>query len=102
MGCSADMGCSGGRHLPTTGPKLKILIFGVGGSSIRPLGTIKWGLQLRKGAGSLRWRSSGSEVEGRITLLKINLGVQIECGNAHSYNETNYITSHYEISRVTS
>jgi len=34
------MGCSGGRHLPTTGPKLKILIFGVGGSSIRPLGTI--------------------------------------------------------------
>jgi len=34
------MGCSGGRHLPAASAKLKILIFGVGGSSIRPLGTI--------------------------------------------------------------
>jgi len=41
VGCSADMGCNGGRHLLTAGAKLKILIFGAGGSSIRPLGTIK-------------------------------------------------------------
>jgi len=31
---------SGGRHPPAAGAELKILIFGAGGSSIRPLGTI--------------------------------------------------------------
>jgi len=31
---------SGGRHPPQAGAELKILIFGAGGSSIRPLGTI--------------------------------------------------------------
>jgi len=40
VGCSADMCCSGGRHPPAAGAELKILIFGAGGSSIRPLGTI--------------------------------------------------------------
>jgi len=38
--CSADMCCNGGRHPPAAGAELKILIFGAGGSSIRPLGTI--------------------------------------------------------------
>jgi len=38
---SADMLHSGGRHPPAAGAKLKILIFGAGGSSIRPLGTIR-------------------------------------------------------------
>jgi len=37
---SADMCCSGGKHPSTAGAELKILIFGAGGSSIRPLGTI--------------------------------------------------------------
>jgi len=37
---SADMLHSGGRHPPAAGAELKILIFGAGGSSIRPLGTI--------------------------------------------------------------
>jgi len=37
---SADMLHSGGRHPPQAGAELKILIFGAGGSSIRPLGTI--------------------------------------------------------------
>jgi len=37
---SADMLHSAGRHPPAAGAELKILIFGVGGSSIRPLGTI--------------------------------------------------------------
>jgi len=40
--CSADMCCSGGRHPPAAGAELKILIFGAGGSSIRPLGTITY------------------------------------------------------------
>jgi len=37
---SADICCNDGRHPFTTNAKLKILIFGAGGSSIRPLGTI--------------------------------------------------------------
>jgi len=46
VGCSADMGCNGGRHLFTADAELKILIFGAGGSSIRPLGTITGIMQL--------------------------------------------------------
>jgi len=41
VGYSADMCCSGGKHPPTAGAELKILIFGAGGSSIRPLGMIR-------------------------------------------------------------
>jgi len=38
---SADMWYSVGRHPSAAGAELKILIFGAGGSSIRPLGTIR-------------------------------------------------------------
>jgi len=48
VGCSANMCCNGGRHPPTAGAELKILIFGAGGSSIRPLGTIS-GAAVRAG-----------------------------------------------------
>jgi len=44
------MCCSGGRHPPAAGAELKILIFGAGGSSIRPLGTISKTLILPIGA----------------------------------------------------
>jgi len=51
--CSADMCCSGGRHPPAAGVELKILIFGAGGSSIRPLGTIKVGVPIQQGLGKI-------------------------------------------------
>jgi len=56
---------SGGRHPPQAGAELKILIFGAGGSSIRPLGTIR-------GEGNVCVKESKT-VEGATTTAAVEL-----------------------------